>query len=56
MIKKHGIKTLSEDQFLELIGKAPSKANDPAYREQVKKEEEKIMKQAKEMSVTKDTR
>ncbi|KAM0790675.1 hypothetical protein ACM66B_004534 [Microbotryomycetes sp. NB124-2] len=54
MIKKHKIKTLSEDQFLELIGQSPSKADDPAFLEQKKKEAEKIEKAAKEMVIDKD--
>ncbi|KAK4057026.1 DNA replication factor C complex subunit Rfc1 [Microbotryomycetes sp. JL221] len=54
MIKKHQIKTLTEDQFLQLIGQSPSKTDDPAYQEQKKKEEDKIKKVAKEMTISKD--
>ncbi|KAK4052399.1 DNA replication factor C complex subunit Rfc1 [Microbotryomycetes sp. JL201] len=54
MIERHKIKKLTEDQFLELIGRAPSKADDPAFIEQKKKEAAKIEKAAKEMVVDKD--
>ena len=54
MIKKHNIKTLTEDQFLELIGSRPSGAADPKYKEQQKKEEEKIKVEAKKIGPKKD--
>ncbi|KAI5475697.1 chromosome transmission fidelity factor [Pseudohyphozyma bogoriensis] len=54
MIKKHKIKTLDEDGFLELIGKRPSGANDPKYIEQKKAEEKKIKEEAKALGPTVD--
>ncbi|KAM0756309.1 DNA replication factor C, large subunit [Meredithblackwellia eburnea MCA 4105] len=54
MIKKHKIKTLTEDDFLALIGNRPSGADDPAYLEQKKKEEEKVKEQAKSLGPKKD--
>lgn len=54
MIKKHNIKTLNEDQFLELIGKRPAGAADPAFLEKQAKEQEKIKAEAKKMVLKKD--
>ncbi|SCV71538.1 BQ2448_3126 [Microbotryum intermedium] len=54
MIKKHKLKTLNEDTFLELIGKRPSGAADPKFKEQQKKEEAKVQDMVKEMSKKKD--
>lgn len=56
MIKKHGIKTLTEDAFLELIGNRPSGADDPKFKEQQKKETEKIKAVAKSMTTKLDPR
>lgn len=54
MIEKHGIKTLNEDGFLELIGSRPSGADDPKFIEQQKKEKEKIKETAKKMGLAKN--
>lgn len=54
VIKKHSLKTLTEDQFLRMIGTNASKADDPKVKEAKKKEEEKIKSMAKDMSLKKD--
>lgn len=54
MIQKHGLKTLDEDGFLELIGKRPSGAADPKFIEQKEKEAKKIKDEAKKMALGKD--
>lgn len=54
MIKKHNIKTLTEDGLLELIGSRPSGADDPKYVEQRKKEEKKIKEEAKKITLQAD--
>ena len=53
MIQKHKIKTLTEDTFLELIGKRPSGANDPKFIEAQKKEQAKIKEEAKKLAPAK---
>ncbi|KAK4704443.1 replication factor C subunit 1, partial [Phenoliferia sp. Uapishka_3] len=50
MIKKHNIKTLTEDAFLELIGKRPSGKDDPKFIEAQKKEQAKIKEDAKSLA------
>lgn len=54
MIKKHSIKTLDEDGFLDLIGKRPSGAADPKFIELKEKETKKIKDEAKTMALAKD--
>lgn len=54
MIKKHNIKTLSEDGLLEMIGSRPSGESDPKYQEAKKKEEKKIIEAAKKIALPKD--
>lgn len=51
-IKKHGIKTLTEDEFLNLIGTRKGLGNgkiDDKTKKKMEKEEEEIRKAAKEM-------
>jgi replication factor C subunit 1 len=51
-IKKHGIRTLNEDEFLNLIGtrKGPGNGNiDEKTKKKMEKEQEEIKKAAKEM-------
>ncbi|ORY75974.1 replication factor RFC1 C terminal domain-domain-containing protein [Leucosporidium creatinivorum] len=54
MIAKHKIKTLTEDQFLELIGSRPSGADDPKFIAKQKEEAEKVKKEAKAIGPKKD--
>lgn len=54
MIAKHKIKTLTEDQFLELIGSRPSGADDPKFIAKQKEEAEKVKKAAKSIGPMKD--
>ncbi|TFK35074.1 replication factor RFC1 C terminal domain-containing protein [Crucibulum laeve] len=52
-LKKHGIKTLSEDEFLNLIGTRKGLGKlDEKTKKKMEKEEEDIKKQAKEMEKT----
>jgi hypothetical protein len=54
MIAKHGIKTLSEDDFIALIGKSESREDDPKYQAEMKKEQAKVKEQAKHLGLEKD--
>lgn len=54
VIARHSLKTLTEDQFLRMIGTSESKKDDPKVKEARKKEEEKIKTMAKDMSLKKD--
>ena len=48
-IKKHGLKTLNEDEFLKLVGTRKSGKLDEKARKKIEKEEEAIRDAAKEM-------
>ncbi|GAA5926210.1 replication factor C subunit 1 [Sporobolomyces koalae] len=54
VIAKHKIKTLTEDDFLRMIGTNKSKDDDPKVKEAKQKEEEKIKAMSKDMALTKD--
>lgn len=53
MIAKHKIKTLTEDEFLALIGKNESREDDPKYQAELKKEQAKVKEQAKHLGLDK---
>ncbi|GAA6025941.1 hypothetical protein JCM10207_004487, partial [Rhodosporidiobolus poonsookiae] len=53
-IEQHKIKTLDEDGFLSLIGNNKSREDDPEYKKQVKKEQDKVKQDAKSMTLAKD--
>ncbi|WFC97356.1 DNA replication factor C complex subunit Rfc1 [Malassezia yamatoensis] len=56
VIQKNKIKTLSEDQFLDLIAQRGSQALDPKVVQKIKEEEKKIQQAARDLSPATDER